>query len=240
MRTTRVDEIKWTTTDQHFGHKKLMKVARPEFNELKEMHAHILLEHNSVVKKDDVVLFMGDLGFRDAVKENVPKMNGYKILILGNHDNYSNKFYEGLFDEVYKHPIFYHNRIVFSHVPVMVSPGTINVHGHIHDMELDHKQYFNICPEVRGYTPTSIKKIKLLMQNIQKENIHFLQEWWREIQIPMPTHKNRGLVLKPNGTIDAANSQQTLALFRRLQADGKTNKEILEDLKYTYRDLTFY
>jgi len=240
MYKTRIDEAKWFSTDQHFGHKRLMKIARPEFETLEEMHDHIISEHNSVVRKDDVVVFLGDLGFRDAAKENVPKMNGYKIIFLGNHDNYAKSFYEELFDEVYTYPTFIHRRVLLSHTPQRVSPGIINVHGHIHDMKLKSKQHFNICPEVRGYKPVSIKKIMNLMNAVSKENIHFLQEWWAEIQIPMPTHRNRGLVLKPDYTIDAAKSRETLALFRKLEKEGKSNQDILDTLKYHYKDLIFY
>ena len=174
MYNTRIDEITHITTDQHFGHDKLRRVARPEFATLEEMHEHIISEHNSVVKKDNVVIFLGDLGFRESIKKNIPKLNGYKILILGNHDNYSKDFYLQYFDEVYDHPLYYHKRILLSHTPEMVSPGMINVHGHIHDMDLKSKQHFNACPELKGYKPITMKKIRMLMNHIKKGNIHFL------------------------------------------------------------------
>jgi calcineurin-like phosphoesterase family protein len=240
MFITRIDEIRWIVTDQHFGHDRLRKIARPNFSTLEEMHEHIIKKHNEKVQPNDVVLFLGDLGFRESIMKNIPKLNGYKILILGNHDNYAKSVYNELFDEVYDHPIYYHKRIVFSHTPVMVSPGTINVHGHIHDMELKSDQHFNACPEIQGYSPISIKKINKLMSIIPKENIHFLQEWWAEIQIPMLTHKDRGLVLKEDGTIDAEQSIFTLMLYKNYKKDGLTHEEAMNKLKNKKSDLTFY
>ena len=46
--------------------------------------------------------------------------------------------------------------------------------------------------------------------------------------------------MKLNGTIDAAKSQETLALFRKLEKEGKSNEDILDTLKYHYKDLIFY
>ena len=43
---------------------------------------------NSIVRKDDIVYHLGDVGFgsTDELKELVGRLNGTKILIRGNHD----------------------------------------------------------------------------------------------------------------------------------------------------------
>jgi calcineurin-like phosphoesterase family protein len=200
---TKIDEGRWIYTDPHFGHDRLRILARPQFNTLEEMHEALITAYNSTVEEKDVVVWLGDVGYRDAIKDILPRLKGYKILILGNHDNYAKSFYDEYFDEVHDKPLYFHKRVLLSHVPRMVSPGVLNVHGHTHNIKLKSNQHYNICGELVGWKPISTKKIMLMLNRIPKENIHFLQEWYAEIQTPNETYENRDLVLREDGTIDA-------------------------------------
>jgi len=78
------------------------------------------------------------------------------------------------------------------------------VHGHTHNIVLKSDQHYNICGEIVGWKPINIKKIVLMIGKIPTENIHFLQEWYAEIQVPNMTYdSNDDLVLREDGTIDA-------------------------------------
>lgn len=201
---TRLNEARWLYTDPHFGHDRLRVLARPQFNTIQEMHEAQILAYNSTVGKEDVVVWLGDLGFKNEIMEILPKLKGYKILILGNHDNYAKSFYAEYFDEVYDHSLWLHSRVMLSHVPEMVSPGVLNVHGHTHNIVLKSEQHYNICGEIVGWKPVSVKKIMLLLGRLPKGNIHFLQEWYAEIQVPNGTYdSNDDLILRDDGTIDA-------------------------------------
>lgn len=50
------------------------------------MNEVIIKNWNEVVKKDDIVYFLGDFSFcsREQVKELVAKLNGRKIMVAGN------------------------------------------------------------------------------------------------------------------------------------------------------------
>ncbi len=61
----------------------LLKIANS-----REMNEYIIQKWNSVVKKDDTVYHLGDVGFGslEEVKGLIEKLNGTKILLRGNHD----------------------------------------------------------------------------------------------------------------------------------------------------------
>lgn len=64
------------------------------------MHRVLVNNYNSTVGPDDICYFLGDIGFREAGYEIVPKMNGKKICVLGNHDKSKEKMYKMGFDLV--------------------------------------------------------------------------------------------------------------------------------------------
>lgn len=90
--------------DQHLFHTNIINYTRKCFSNVLEMNEYIITSHNETVGKDDIVIFLGDFCFKNSyIKEALEKMNGYKYLILGNHDqetiikNYHNLGFEGVF-----------------------------------------------------------------------------------------------------------------------------------------------
>ena len=85
---------KFVWSDLHLGHENSIKFDSRPFKGLKHMHEVLVNNYLSVVKEGDVCFFLGDLGFKAAVAEIIPKMNtGNNILIRGNHDkNMSDSF----------------------------------------------------------------------------------------------------------------------------------------------------
>jgi len=53
------------------------------------MNLYMTEKWNSVVKDDDTVYHLGDFALKQSVKNFSDKLNGNKILILGNHDRES-------------------------------------------------------------------------------------------------------------------------------------------------------
>ena len=87
---------------------------------------------------------LGDFSFgnKSQIKELVPRLQGKKILIKGNHDIRNGVFYvEAGFASVSQFPIFYVDeshgitqRFLLSHEPIFPQVGDlINIHGHLHD-----------------------------------------------------------------------------------------------------------
>jgi calcineurin-like phosphoesterase family protein len=83
---------KFYTADTHFGHQLMLSetaCARP-FADTREMDEFLIRCWNSVVKAEDIVYHLGDFAFglHDAarVRSIFDRLQGRKILILGNHD----------------------------------------------------------------------------------------------------------------------------------------------------------
>lgn len=77
----------WITSDQHFGHRKVIEYCGRPFSDVEEMNKAIIERHNAIVKPEDTVWHLGDFALDDRlVKSFLDKLNGRKILIPGNHD----------------------------------------------------------------------------------------------------------------------------------------------------------
>lgn len=104
----------WFSSDTHFGHENIIKYCDRPFKNVDHMNEVIIDNWNSVVSPGDTVYHLGDvaLGQIDKSLACVSRLNGYKILILGNHDRPFMragkadflswlKRYEEIFDEVW-------------------------------------------------------------------------------------------------------------------------------------------
>ena len=78
------------SSDQHFGHRNVVKFCNRPFADEKEMGKALIENWNSVVSNDDIVVTMGDIfWFSDShsIKKCIDKLNGKEIyIVLGNHD----------------------------------------------------------------------------------------------------------------------------------------------------------
>ncbi len=173
---------KWITDAINFDNPDLYKV----FEYWNEM---LISRWNKEVKPTDTVYILGDLalGNYDAVKNVLDCLNGHKILVKGNHDNWSNIKYQDLgFTEVTSGPLFLDRyglpcnketiskrrnaKYVLSHVPLtlekMVELRTLygvecNIFGHIHSKGL-YCNYPQVCvsAEVINSTPISLNNFR--------------------------------------------------------------------------------
>jgi len=76
--------------DTHFNHARiLIHEARP-FSNIDEMNETLIFNWNAVVNPKDLVYHLGDFGFNN-VEPVLKRLNGKKILIIGNHDEPSTK-----------------------------------------------------------------------------------------------------------------------------------------------------
>lgn len=166
----------WFISDTHFGHAKVLEyepIARP-FKTLEEMHEVMIDRWNSVVRDRDTVYHLGDFVFGRNNIKIAERLNGRKILIMGNHDVYSVDDYGRYFAKLYG--AFSWKDCILSHVPVhpnqLEGRFKINVHGHLHrnlvmsneiiapDKEypmnwclVPDKRYLNVSVEQNNLTP---------------------------------------------------------------------------------------
>ena len=162
------------TSDTHFGHRRLVDWGRPEeFNEM------ILENWNRVVRKDDIVLHLGDLTMvnKEDTRAYTSQLKGRKYIILGNHDDRSNTWYEDLGFTVIpaafypyrdKHDNWY--KILLTHIPVHPIPeGWFNIHGHLHGnghrASLQSAQHVDVGVDCFEFTPVRMYKVLDMLLN---------------------------------------------------------------------------
>lgn len=169
-------------SDLHFGHENILTFRRGDglpmrkFNSGEEMDEHIISSWNSVVRPHDRVYLLGDVAMKQqAVDRCVPRLNGHKRLVMGNHDIFSHELYLRHFEKVFGVKVL--DDLVLTHIPLhprSVKSHWTNVHGHLHNNESDTPftpslggKYFNVSCEVLGYVPVSLEEVRA---EIRKES----------------------------------------------------------------------
>lgn len=168
-------------SDLHFNHKKIIEIASRPFKSIVDMNCYLIENWNLVIKKTDTIYILGDFAFanKNMIKEIVSRLNGRKVLVMGNHDRKVNKhvkfWYEVGFDEVYRYPILYKNNIILSHEPVSnLGRGVFNIHGHTHTIKSEMYR-INVCVEQLKYKPTNLDKL-VFTCNLPSQKIKDVKE----------------------------------------------------------------
>jgi len=164
-------------SDLHFFHKNIIKYCERPFPNVQLMNECLIEHYRNNVTKNDISIWVGDVGFANDndINELLMRCEGYKILILGNHDFNHGKLKHLDFDEI--HSIYHLNSFgidfVFTHFPMNNLPlPYINIHGHIHNNEPNNGplQQINVSCEVLNYKP--IQLIELVkIANIRLNSI---------------------------------------------------------------------
>jgi calcineurin-like phosphoesterase family protein len=91
-------------------------------------------EYNKLVSPDDRVYILGDVAMnRRALDRSVPRLNGRKVLVKGNHDIDKLSYYSQYFDDIRAYVV--KKGFIMSHIPIhegSLSRWAINIHGHLH------------------------------------------------------------------------------------------------------------
>lgn len=152
----------YVISDTHFYHKNVIALSSRPFENVYLMNQHMIKQWNDTVKPGDTVIHLGDVSFsnKELTKQIIEQLNGYKILVKGNHDQRSNGWFLDVgFNEVIK-GIYQIGNYVLSHRPIEVDPDQINIHGHIHDKELigfSTHNHINVSVEVTDYKPIKLE-----------------------------------------------------------------------------------
>lgn len=170
-------------SDTHFCHNNIIKYCNRPFNNVNEMNEILINNWNSVVTNDDTIYHLGDfcLSSNEEIKNIFDKLNGKKILIRGNHDRKSVIFYENIgFKVLINAPIVLDKyKLMLSHSPLpdsKILDGYINLHGHIHNKNMDDDNYYkdicsknkhiNISIDVTNFKPVSLDEVNEIRNKI--------------------------------------------------------------------------
>lgn len=91
--------MKYYTADTHFNHKNIIKYSIRPFKSVEEMNTTMIKNWNNMIKSNDTVYHLGDVGFGD-ISQILNKLNGKIILIKGNHEGPALK-YKNRFERIY-------------------------------------------------------------------------------------------------------------------------------------------
>ncbi|MEN3142342.1 hypothetical protein ABDF71_10030 [Ochrobactrum sp. WV_118_8] len=137
---------KFYMADTHFGHEAIIGLCNRPFNSIREMDDYMVDAWNSAVRPTDIIYHLGDFCFGSAAyaKHIFRRLNGRKILILGNHDvdrngNALQHLLDLSWDQEPTHALVTSDsgeRIFLSHYAHRVWPssnrGSVHFYGHSH------------------------------------------------------------------------------------------------------------
>lgn len=184
------------TSDTHFGHERIISLCNRPFSSVEEMNEVMIERWNSVVKPSDKVYHFGDVAL-GKIAESLPlvgRLNGYKVLIPGNHDRIfsaeKQRQRERFFPEYMKFFDFINaelssisindRMVLMSHFPYSgdshgedrhadkrpVDNGFPLIHGHVHDSWKINGRMFNVGVDVNNFTPVSEDEIASWLRNL--------------------------------------------------------------------------
>jgi calcineurin-like phosphoesterase family protein len=110
------------TSDWHIGHANSINFDDRPFKDLDHMHRVLINNYNAQVPVDGLCYFLGDIGLSssETVEKVLSKLNGTKVLVLGNHDKKFNAMYQLGFDVVLNGATIYISgeRVTMTHCPL--------------------------------------------------------------------------------------------------------------------------
>ena len=178
----------WFTSDHHFGHANIIKYCNRPYNSVAEMNSLMQSAWNSVVESGDTVYYLGDFAMQpQMVTEILPKLNGIKILIAGNHDKchggaakWVEHYMAAGFESIQKQMEMEigADNVLLHHFPYRnesdpaqkhygsrpVDRGRWLLHGHVHNRWKVSKRQINVSVEPWNFEPVNLETIRRLIQ----------------------------------------------------------------------------
>lgn len=155
----------------------------------KRMNDYIITMINAVVRPQDHLYIVGDVGMSPGSIKLAHSLHCHKTLIGGNHDVYKlKKYLDAGFKEVRGVRVL--NHVCFTHIPIHEScmwRFIGNAHGHIHTRPSPEGPYYNLSCEVLDYRPVSLEDITMVLaaknpdKAVHEEEIARMKESAEEI-----------------------------------------------------------
>jgi len=176
---------RFVIADLHLGHENIIKYCNRPFKDVAHMNETILNNWNTVVSNDDLVYVLGDFSMKfdqEKTKAILNRLNGRKILVMGNHDTRKPLWYlEAGFEQATRKPIMVEPGVILMHEPFN-DPGEYvqfaykYIFGHIHNKEHEMEKFGNCkCVSVEriNYKPIDLDKLLKEMDPLSGEEIGY-------------------------------------------------------------------
>ena len=187
----------WFTSDLHFFHDRILEFhpKRKELfgEDIEKAKEKMILLWNSRVNKKDTVYILGDLSFGDVEQKRklFQRLNGNKVLILGNHDKIPDylKCYFNHITQIknitFKKSLynFLHRdlEVIMCHFPLLtwehMEKNSVMIHGHCHGkidkINKDAKVLrvdVGLDSEFANYDLVSLEKLANYFKKIEDDN----------------------------------------------------------------------
>ncbi len=159
------------TADWHLGHSNIMIYCNRQFKTIDHHDKALIRNCNEVVGEEDKLIFVGDLSLKSSnVKGYYQKLISKikcknKIIIPGNHDRNSFRFYAGdggIGFWQLQWPYMECEEFIVCHDPSLsqVNRNQKFICGHVHDQYHILKNVFNCGVDVNDFKPVSIESIR--------------------------------------------------------------------------------
>ena len=161
------------TSDHHFGHDAVIEMCNRPWKTGNQMDKALVKLHNEIVKPEDEVYFIGDLSMKAPmhkghIEQCVSKMNGRKILILGNHDrlkpfDYIEMGFESVHTSLILDLDMVGIKLILNHDPaagvLLDYKKDFLIHGHLHNTHVIDINCINVSVDVWNYKPVNVWEI---------------------------------------------------------------------------------
>lgn len=150
----------WFIADTHFGHERVIRFGKRPFANVKEMDEALCANWSDRVRPQDLIYHLGDIAWNSDGLKLFEALPGTKRLILGNHDN--GRLCAPLVQRLELFRRFPDDGFIASHMPMMPERGRepVNVHGHVHAVDVEHPAYVNVSVEKTDYRPLHIDELR--------------------------------------------------------------------------------
>lgn len=168
----------YLTSDTHFRHENIIKFCNRPWLNVDEMTEALIAKWNARVRHEDRVYHLGDFALGKDWKLHTPaivkRLNGYKIIILGNHDRSVDAMYAAGFNEVCRYLDIEMDgkRVHMRHEPNFLEPqhpdshtrcddstnSDIFLHGHVHQSWRRRGKHINVGVDVWDYQPVTLEE----------------------------------------------------------------------------------
>lgn len=179
--------MKWFTSDEHYGHRNIIKFCKRPFDNVDDMREELIANHNARVGVNDETFHLGDMFWNTLLMDEclniLKRLNGRHYLIRGNHDERAEQMMNGTnwlllgakkFEWLKDVHMFRENgiKIWLSHYAHRVYPSShknaYHLYGHTHGVLPDFRLSMDVGVDAtmgsNSFAPYSLDEIHNIMQ----------------------------------------------------------------------------